>query len=174
MSKIDEVTAKGADLQRETSLTSLKSTLRNYANGSNSSVDGAYHLLSQLGITTMQANSDNLSTDTNKLQFDEEAFKQALEEDPDSLEALIGSETGILGQMESALETSLKAVSGFFDVKQATYDSEISRAESKVKKQQEKISTYKAQLEKRFSAMETLISQMQQNYSSFLTTGTGY
>lgn len=169
MSKIEEVTARGADLQRETSLTSLKSTLRNYANGRNNSVDGAYHLLSQLGITTMQANSDNLSTDTNKLQFDEEAFKQALEEDPESLEALIGSDTGILGQMESALETSLKAVSGFFDVKQTTYDNEIKKSEEKVKKQQEKISSYKAQLEKRFSAMETLISQMQQNYSSFLS-----
>ena len=169
MSKIEEVTAKGADLQRETSLTSLRSTLRNYANGRNSSVDGAYHLLSQLGISTMQANSDNLSTDTTKLQFDEEAFKQALEEDPDSLEALIGTENGILGQMESALETSLKAVSGFFDVKQSTYDSEIRKSEEKVKKQQEKISTYKAQLEKRFSAMETLISKMQQNYSSFLS-----
>ena len=168
ISKISEVTAKGADLQRETSLTSLKSTLRNYANGSNSYNGGAYSLLSQLGITTMQANSDNLSTDTNTLQFDEDAFLQALEEDPDSVEAILGNDTGILGQMESAIETSLKAVSGFFDVKQSTLDSEITKMQTKVKKQQEKISTYKAQLEKRFSAMETLISQMQQNYSSFL------
>lgn len=169
ISKIDEVTAKGADLQRETSLNSLRSTLRNYANGSNSSNGGAFSLLSQIGISTMQANGDNLSTDTNKLEFDEQAFLQALEEDPDSLEALIGSDTGILGQMESAIETSLKAVSGFFDVKQSTYDSEISRAEAKVKKQQEKISVYRAQLEKKFSAMESIISQMQQNYSSFLS-----
>ena len=112
ISKIEEVTAKGADLQRESGLMSLKSTLRNYANGSNSATEGAYHLLSQIGISTLQANSDNLSTDTNKLEFDEQAFLQALEEDPDSLEALIGEETGILGQMESAIETSLKAVSG--------------------------------------------------------------
>jgi len=82
---------------------------------------------------------------------------------------LIGEENGILGMMESAVETSLKAVSGYFDVKQSSLDSQITKAQEKVKKQQEKISNYKAQLEKKFSAMETLISQMQQNYSSFLS-----
>jgi len=170
INKIEEVTAKGADLNRETSLTSLMSTLRNYANGSNSSNGGAFRLLSQIGISTMQANGgDNLSTATNTLEFDEDAFLQALEEDPDSLEALIGEENGILGMMESAVETSLKAVSGYFDVKQSSLDSQITKAQEKVKKQQEKISNYKAQLEKKFSAMETLISQMQQNYSSFLS-----
>ena len=170
INKIEEVTAKGADLQRESSLTSLMNTLRNYANGSNSSNGGAYRLLSQIGISTMQANSgDNLSTATNTLEFDEDAFINALEEDPASLEALIGDENGVFGMMESAIETSLKAVSGYFDVKQSTFDSEITKAQEKVKKQQDKISAYKAQLEKKFSAMETLISQMQQNYSSFLS-----
>ncbi len=170
VNKIEEVTAKGADLQRETSLTSLMSTLRNYANGSNSSNGGAYRLLSQVGISTMQANSgDNLSTATNTLEFDEDAFLLALEEDPDSLEALIGNDNGIFGLMESAIETSLKAVSGYFDVKQSTLDSDITKAQDKIKRQQEKVSTYRAQLEKKFSAMETLIAQMQQNYSSFLS-----
>lgn len=169
ITKIEEVTGKGADLQRETSLTSLMSTLRNYANGSNSSNGGAYRLLSQIGISTMQANSgDNLSTDINKLQLDEDAFLLALEEDPDSLEALIGNDNGILGLMESAVETSLKAVSGYFDVKQTTLDSDITKAQEKIKKQQQKVTTYRAQLEKKFSTMETLISQMQQNFSSFL------
>jgi len=170
ISKIEEVTAKGADLQRETSLTSLMSTLKNYANGSNSSNGGSFRLLSQIGISTMQANSgDNLSTATNTLELDEDLFLQALEENPDSLEALIGEETGILGMMESAIETSLKAVSGYFDVKQSTLDNEIKKQQEKVKRQQEKITTYRTQLEKKFSAMETLIAQMQQNYSSFLT-----
>lgn len=169
LDQISEVTGKGGDLQRETSLTSLMSTLKNYANGSNSSNGGAYRLLSQMGVSTMQANSgDNLSTDTNRLEFDEQAFLQALEEDPESLEKILGEDTGILGMMESAVETSLKAVSGYFDVKQTTLDKDITKAQDKIKKQQDKIATYKAQLEKRFSAMETLISQMQQNYSSFL------
>lgn len=166
--QIEDVTAKGADLQRESSLTSLKNTLRNYANGRNSSNGGAYRMLSQLGISTAAADGSNLSTDTNTLQFDEDAFLIALEEDPASVEAMLGGENGIIAQMENAVEMSLKAVSGFFDVKTSTLDNEITKAQDKIKKQQEKINTYKAQLEKKFSAMETLISKMQQNYSSYL------
>ena len=174
LSQIETVTAKGADLQRESSLTSLMSSLRNTANSRNTSNGGAYSLLSQLGISTAKADGANLSTDTNKLEFDEDTFIQALENDPASVEAILGGDTGILAQMENTVEMSLKAVSGFFDVKNSTIDSEITKAQDKIKKQQDKISTYKAQLEKKFSAMETLITQMQQNYNSFLSSGSTY
>jgi uncharacterized membrane-anchored protein YhcB (DUF1043 family) len=40
--------------------------------------------------------------------------------------------------------------------------------EEKITKQQAKVSNYQAQLEKKFANMELIISQMQQNYSSFL------
>ena len=40
--------------------------------------------------------------------------------------------------------------------------------EEKITKQNKRIDTYKAQLEKKFSNMELMIAQMQQNYSSFL------
>lgn len=167
--QIETVTAKGGDLQRESSLTSLRNSLRNYANTSNTSNGGAYRMLSQLGISTAKADGNNLSTDTNKLQIDEDAFRLALEEDPASVEALLGNDNGILAQMENAVEMSLKAVSGYFDVKNSTLDSEITKAQNKIKKQQEKVSVYKAQLEKKFSNMENLISKMQQNYSSYLS-----
>ncbi len=167
--QINDVTASGADLQRETSLTSLKNTLRSYANGSNSSNGGAYKMLSELGISTAKADGSNLSTDTDTLTFDEKAFQEALDKDPASVEAILGNDNGIFAQMENTIEMSLKAVSGYFDVKTSTLDSEIKKTQEKIKKQQEKITTYRAQLEKKFSTMETLISQMQQNYSSFLS-----
>ena len=99
---------------------------------------------------------------------DSKTFLDALDEDPESLEAILGGENGILNQIENTVEMALKASVGFFDVKQSSIDSDIKNSETKIKKQQEKISTYRAQLEKKFSSMETLISQMQQNYSSFL------
>jgi uncharacterized membrane-anchored protein YhcB (DUF1043 family) len=40
--------------------------------------------------------------------------------------------------------------------------------ESKIKKQNSKIDTYRKQLEDKFSNMELMIAQMQQNYSSFM------
>ena len=168
VTKVEEVTATGADLHGETSLTSLRNTLRSYATGSNSTNGGAYRLLAQIGISTGDADSSDLST-SNKLEFDEGAFKKALEEDPESVQAILAGENGVLNMMENTVEMSLKTSVGFFDVKQNTLDTDISRMEDKITKQQNKVETYRAQLERKFSNMELIISQMQQNYSSFLS-----
>ena len=71
--------------------------------------------------------------------------------------------------MENTVEMSLKATVGYFDVTQSTLDSDITKQEEKITKQQKKIENYRTQLEKKFSNMELIISQMQQNYSSFLS-----
>ena len=168
MTKVDEVTAQGADLHGETSLTSLKSTLRTYAMSSNKTNGGAYKLLSEIGISTGEASSNNLSTNTSSLKLDEEKFLKALEEDPSSVESILAGENGVLTMMENTVEMSLKAATGFFDVKQSTLDKDITRIEEKISKQETSISNYRAQLEKKFSNMELIISQMQQNYSNFL------
>ena len=168
MSKVDSVTGQGGDLHGETSLTSLQRTLRSYVMGSNTSNGGDFKLLSQLGISTGKADGNNISTDTSKLELDEAALLKALEENPSSVEAILSGEHGVLTMMESAVEQALSASKGFFDVKQKTLDSDITKMEEKITKQNKKIDTYKAQLEKKFSNMELMIAQMQQNYSNFL------
>lgn len=169
MNKVDEVTATGADLARESSLSSLKNTLRTYANGSNDANGGVYRLLSQIGISTGQADGNSLSSDITSLEFDEDTFLKALEENPESVESLLAGENGIFNMMEKTVEQSLSAVSGFFDIKQSTLDDDIKKIEEKITKQNSKIATYKSQLEAKFHAMELTIAQMQQNYSSFLS-----
>ena len=167
LSQIDTVTANGAELHGESSLTSLKNTLRSYANGANDSNGGIYKLLSDIGISTAGADSNNLSADTNSLSFDEDAFIRALEENPESVKSLLAGENGIFSMMENTLEQSLQAVSGFFDIKTTTIDSNIKKVEEKISKKNSSITTYKAQLEKKFQAMENMIASMQQNYQSF-------
>lgn len=167
VSKIDTVTASGAEFHGESSLTSLKNTIRNYANGSNNVNGGIYNMLSEIGISTVKADSNNLAADTNALHFDEDAFMAAFSENPESVKSLLTGEHSILGMMEETVEQSLKAVSGFFDVKTATIDSNIKKSETKITKKNENISNYKAQLEKKFQAMESMIAQMQNNYSQF-------
>lgn len=169
LSNVDEVTANGADLHGETSLTSLKNTIRSYATAKNSSNGGVYNLLSEIGVSTSSADGNNLNADTNSLKLDEDKLKKALEENPESVKSILTGEGGVLTMMEDAVEQSLKATTGFFDVKTSTLDSDIKKMETKIKKQNTNISTYKAQLEKKFSAMETTIAQMQQNYQSFLS-----
>ena len=169
LSNVDEVTANGADLHGETSLTSLRNTIRSYATAKNTSNNGVYSLLSEIGISTSSADGNNLNADTNSLTLDEDKLKKALEENPESVKSILTGEGGVLTMMEDAVEQSLKATSGFFDVKTSTLDSDIKKMETKIKKQNTYVSTYKAQLEKKFSAMETTIAQMQQNYQSFLS-----
>ena len=169
LSNVDKVTANGADLHGETSLTSLRNTIRSYATAKNSSNGGVYNLLSEIGISTSSADGNNLNADTNSLTLDEDKLKKALEENPESVKSILTGEGGVLTMMEDAVEQSLKASVGYFDVKTSTLDSDIKKMETKIKKQNTNISTYKAQLEKKFSAMETTIAQMQQNYQSFLS-----
>ena len=166
--QIDTVTAQGAEFHGESSLTSLKNTVRSYANGTNNVNGGVYKLLSEIGISVAGADSSNLNSDTNSLSFDEEKFMQALEENPDSVKAILAGDNSILASMESTLEVSLQAVSGFFDVKTATIDSNIKKTNEKITKKNSSITTYKAQLEKKFQAMENIIAKMQQSYQSFL------
>jgi len=169
ISQIDEVTANGAEFHGESSLTSLKNTIRTYANTSNTANGGIYKLLSDIGISTTKADSNNLSADTNKLEFDEEKFLQAMQDDPESVKSILAGDNGVFAMMESSVEQSLKAVSGFFDIKTTTIDSEIKKINEKITKKNSNISAYKAQLEKKFKAMENMIAKMQQNYSSYLS-----
>ncbi len=168
VAKVDEVTANGADLHGETSLTSLSRTLKNYVTSSNTANGGAFKLLSQIGISTGEADGNNLSSDISSLKFDEAAFKKALEEDSESVASILAGENGILNMMENTVEMSLKASVGFFDVKQNTLDKDITSMEQKITKQNAKIETYRSQLQDKFANMELMIAQMQQNYSSFL------
>lgn len=169
IAKVEEVTASGADLHGETSLTSLERTLKSYATTANGTNGGIYKLLSDIGITTAAPDGDNLSTDTYKLELDEEKFMKALEENPDSVQSLLAGENGVLSMMENTIEQSLKASVGFFDVKTSTLDSDIKKMEQKITKKNSSIETYQAQLEAKFQKMEQAIASMQQNYSSFLS-----
>lgn len=168
IAKVDEVTANGADLHGESTLTSLRNTIRRYANGSNGTNGGVYKLLSEIGISTAAADSNNLSADTNALKLDEEKFLKALEENPDSVKAILAGENGVLNMMENAVEQSMKASVGYFDVKNSSLDSDIKKMEDKIKKKNTSIETYQKQLENKFQKMEQMIASMQQNYSSFL------
>ena len=134
MAKVEEVTATGADLHGETSLTSLSRTLRSYATSSNGTNGGIYKLLSDIGINTSAADANNLSTSTYELELDEEKLLEALEKNPDSVRSILAGDNGVLNMMEDAVEQSLKASVGFFDVKTSTLDANIKKTNEKIAK----------------------------------------
>ena len=169
MSNLSEVTASGGDLHGESTLTSIRNSIRSYANGSNATNGGIYTLLSQIGISTAEADGNNLSTDTDTLSLDEDKFLEALQENPDSVASILAGENGILTHIENTVEQSLSATTGYFDVKSSSLDNQISRQEDKISDEKSDIETYRARLENQFYQMEMAIAQMQQNYSSFLS-----
>ncbi|MBR1373594.1 flagellar filament capping protein FliD, partial [bacterium] len=167
VSKIDEVTSSSGGLHGESTLTSLKNTIRRYANGSNDMNGGAFKLLADIGISTGSADGTNVSTSNlDNLTLDEDKLLQALEEDPDSVRALLTGENSIFGMMEDAVKQTLESTTGYFDIKTKTIESNITRMNDKIKKQNENISAYKTRLEAKFKKMEEMIAAMQQNYSS--------
>lgn len=166
---ISEVTASGAELHGETTLTSIRNSIRSYANGSNATNGGVYALLSQIGISTAEADGNNLSTDTDTLTLDEEEFLKALQENPDSVASLLAGENGVLTHIENTIEQALSATTGFFDVKTSSINSDISRQEERISNEKSDIDEYRTRLENQFYQMEMAIAQMQQNYSSFLS-----
>ena len=166
---VDEQTASGATLSGESSLESLRRSVRTSASAKQSGA-GEYSLLAQIGISTGKASTD-LSKLTDHLELDEEKLIKALEEDPESVKALlVGGENnkGILTNMEDIVDESLKST-GYFTTRNNSLDRENTNLKSSASAENTKVEAYQARLQAQFQAMENMISKMQSAYSSAMS-----
>ena len=128
--------------------------------------------LDAIGISADTASANNISTDrVNVLSFDKDKFLKAFDADRDALkDLLVGTDAnlGIFSRVENVLENSLAGVYGYFDSANKSMTKEISRIDKKIDKANKEIERYKARLEAKFSSMDMLIANMQNQYSSFL------
>ena len=107
------------------------------------------------------------------MTFDKDKFLKAYEADQDAVKALLigsNSNKGVFSKVETLVESTLQSVSGYFATTESSYNKQITNLNSKITKANNEVERYKARLEAKFSAMDLLIAQMQQQYSSFLTT----
>lgn len=106
-----EEKARSGILRNDTILTNLVSQMRSNIYGAVSGVGGKYTTLSSIGITT---GKDYL--EGGKLYLDETKLKKALEEDPDILKKLFGSDgatgsqDGIAVRLHDTLKTALDKI----------------------------------------------------------------
>ncbi|MGN1124965.1 MAG: flagellar filament capping protein FliD [Candidatus Gastranaerophilaceae bacterium] len=170
ISKIDDNTSYGDNLYGDSALTSLRNNLRRTATSSLDS--GSLKLLSDIGISTGKASNSTDTTSVNKLQLDEEKFKEALQKNPDAVKSLLvgdnkGTENsgGVLNKLETIVEDSLDTVNGYFTQKNKTYESRISSLETSIKNAQTRVDAYQTRLQNQFRNMESMISSMQSSYS---------
>ena len=166
MSQLDKATEYGAGLFGDTSLNSIKKSIRNSIM-TNFNNGGAYSLLSSVGIRTAEIGTKD-DSDFTSLTLDEEKFKEALSEDMDSVKKLLVGEkgdSGLLGGAETVVENAVSS-DGYFIKRLASFEKEISDYDSRIETVKERVSAYKSKLESQFAAMEKAISAMQSSFST--------
>lgn len=166
----ETATASSGDLYGETTLSSLRNKIRTMVTaGTNGS--SVYKSLSAIGITT-GAIGTSVDTDTSKLIIDTTKLEAALKNNPDEVKKLlIGDSTagtsGVLSKLEPVVNGSLDTKNGYFAARSKSYDDEIKQMNTKVDNMTSLMKSYKADLEAKFSAMDTLISNMKKQASIF-------
>ena len=173
MKNVDEQISTTGKLHDQSTLKMIRNQLRKMMTGSDAGAT-VFRNLSAIGISVSSASANNTSTSNESiidLSFDRDKFLEAYAKDADAVKALLvggASNQGVFTKVENLLESSLKSVTGYFDVTEKSIKSDINKTAMKITKANEAIKRYRTQLEKRFSSMNMMIAGMQQQYSSFL------
>ena len=174
MSNVDEAIAKEGALKNQTTLKMIRNQLRNLMTSSDLGAT-TFRNLSAIGISVESASASNISTSNSSiisLNFDKDKFFKAYEADADAVKALLigGKDNkGIFTNVETLVDNALQSVSGYFAITESAYNRELTNWNTKITKANKEIDRYKSRLEKKFSSMDLTISQMQQQYSTFLS-----
>ena len=173
MTGVDEAIAAGGNLADQTTLKMIRNQLRSYMTGSDIGA-AVFRNMDAIGITVNKAVGSNISTKTSdivNLTFNRDTFYQKYADSPWAVKALLiggDSNKGILTKVEELIESALAGVSGYFDTQNAAYNNQINTLNKQITKANQEIAKYREQLESRFSSMDMLIAQMQEQYQSFL------
>ena len=175
MKNVDEAIASDGDLKNESTLKLIRNQLRNLMTSSDMGTT-VFRNLDSIGISVAAASGNNIATTNSaivSLAFDKDKFLKAYEADQDAVKELIiggANNKGIFTKVEDLVESTLKSVSGYFASTETSYTNKIKDLDKKITKANRDVDRYKARLEAKFQSMDMLIAQMQQQYSSFLTT----
>ncbi len=116
---------------------------------------GAKSLFSQVGITR---------GDARQLDFDEADFTTALNEDFASVRDLFIEREGNLGKtylIDQAVEDMTDSIDGLFRISNDALSKKIDYADDNIARYERSIESYQITMERRFSAMEQMVSQLQ-------------
>ncbi|MCQ2738634.1 MAG: flagellar filament capping protein FliD [bacterium] len=173
---LDKELASTGKLSDQSVLKMIRNQIRSLMTSS-ISTSSVFKNLSAVGISTKNATTGNVSTTTNdvsKLSLDRDKFINAFNSDPASLKTLFvgNDETGDIGifnNLETILEQALTSASGYFSTQEAAFKKQITNYNEKISKTQSAVDRYQARLESKFQAMDMLISNIKNQYNSFLT-----
>ncbi len=179
MKNVDEAVARSGALHNQSMLKMLRNQIRNAMTASIGG-DSVFKNLHAIGVSVSSANANNISTSNESiinLSFDKDSFLKAYSADAEAVRELLigkglkgaaGATEGVFTKVESIVENALSSVIGYFSIADEAYAREIKKIDNKIVKGTEAIEKYRARLNKKFNSMDMLISNMQNQYSSFL------
>ena len=174
ISNIDAAISKDGKLKNQSILKLIRNNIRTKMTSSDF---GALKFtnLASIGIKSAEASAGNISTSDSTitmLSFNKEEFLKAFESDEEAVKALLVGGTdneGIFEKVYNEVFQALSSNAGFFPTAEKSYKQEKEKIDKKIVNGTAAIARYRAQLEKKFSAMDIMIAGMQNQYKSFLT-----
>lgn len=172
ISFIDDQTKKGATLNGESALVRFRNEIRSEISDSADVALGLteYTILAQVGISTGAVNaSPGQSKPSATFALDESKFLAALADNPDEVKKLLvgnGVTGGVLNTLEATVKGALDPEYGVFSSREKSANDTIKNINDAIKKGEDRLVTREKQLRAQFSAMEKIISQLNQQQSS--------
>lgn len=169
MEGLEKELGAGGSFEHDTMFNLMKNQLKRLMT---QSIGGTtvYKNLAAIGISTGEA-QDSVSTDVTNLMIDKDKFMQALEDNSDAVKQLLVGTTdkpGVFLKAVNIVDSTLKST-GYISSTEKSINKNITRIGNKITDLTEALAHYREQLEKKFSSMERIISNMQNSYSSFLS-----
>lgn len=178
MSNIDAVISKDGKLKDQSMLRLIKNDIRTAMTSSDAGTS-IFRNLASIGIKASSATAGNISTSNSDITFlslDTEEFLKAFDGDEDAVKALlIGSKdendvTINEGIFQKVYNIVFKALNGgYFDTATKSYNKDKERISQKIINGTAALEKYRKRLENKFSAMDMMIAQMQNQFKSFLS-----
>ena len=156
--KVDEEGNASGPLFGDTTLRSIRTSLRGIVGGSFSTGNEAFQLLSQIGITA----------DTNgKLEFNQEDFEEALAGDETAVTALFTDSTfGLSKRLEDQIDLYTDSVDGLIKTRTDGFDRRIKQTKDRIEDGERRLTLYEERLTMKYANLETLLTRLQGQGSS--------
>lgn len=171
LSNTKSATSSDGALYGQSILAMLPSNIAKTASGA-VSFDNTYKTLASIGITTGAFTTDVSKNTTQQLTIDKDKLTVALQNDPESvMKLLVGDDVlktnGALTKIGTTLDNYLNVTNGYFTKQNDSYERQIDNLDKKVDKMNLDLEKYRTQLEAKFQAMDTLISNLKQSSAVF-------
>jgi flagellar hook-associated protein 2 len=137
----------------DSTLRSIRSSLRSVVGGSVATGNSAITLLANAGIT---------SDRDGKLTFNQSKFEEKLGEDEQAVASLFSAtDVGIAAKLSAQLESYTSSVDGIIKTRQDGFDRMIKDAQRRIDQGEQRLTRFQQNLEQRYANLETQIARLQ-------------